>query len=447
MRRKLPGSSVVRNGAWAAGLACALALVWVSAPGAARERFTGDWRDLEIPGGADRRIVDQREWAARLVEALDLSDALPPDHGPEDVYSLLCPSRVERSVRAEGRRVPTRPPFHVSIDQPTGQPGAPLRMVVAAPATALYVLRVKGRGHARWSLDRRSVGGVDPTLLGVDVGDVLVPLSRGPHELEAVAAPGTRIERVELTAFRPLCIAPAGGWGGDGPLHFGAKARTLVRAFGIEGRLPADGEPLALEGEAFEEGSRNARRTNERLREPASGDAWATASGGPAELAWRFEIEDPGLFSVVARVHGGQRQLWSMDGYLEVRHSPEPSGDAFAWGEVATLPLDGGEHVLRARIAPGSGVDRVHLVRRRTRDADYLALLDQLGFREGAPGAPVTADAAARNLSNPGFDLLVADLLRRVGGRPGDPLALLADDLERYFERPLSPVLPADLGP
>ena len=427
---------------------CALLLALVlGAPTAhARDGTTGDWRHFELDAGQDRRAVDEREWAARLVEALGLADALPPDHGPEDVYSLLCPARVERSIRAGGRRVPTRPPFHVQIDEPTASGDAPLRMVVGVPATALYVLRVSGRGAGRWSVDRGEVGEVDPTLLGADVAGRLVPLSRGPHEIEAVLGRGSQVGRVELTAFRPLCIAPAGGWRGSGPLDFGSKARPMGRAFGMEGRLPAVGEPIALEGEDFDAGDPNARRTNRRIDAPASEGAWATAEGGPAELAWRFQLEEPGLFTVLARVHGGARQLWSMDGFQEVRHVPEDGGSGFTWGEVATLPLDGGEHVLRSLIAPGSGVDRVHLVRRRTRDSDYIELLESMGFREGAPGDVVNAAAADANLSNPTFEVLVADLLQRVGGSPGAPFSVLAEELDRHYQRPLSPLLPADLG-
>ena len=250
---------------------------------------------------------------------------------------------------------------------------------------------------------------------------------------------------MELTAFRPLCVAPAGGWGGDEPLHFGGKARTLVSAFGREGRLPREGEPLAIEGEAFEGGDARTRRTARRVAEPASGGEWALVEGGPAELAWRFTLPEPGLFSVVARLHGGKRQLWSLDDRMEVRVSPDGGSRGFQWSEVATLPLDAGEHVLRALVADGSGVDLVHLVRRRTRDEDYLRILDELGFAEGAAGQPVSAAAADANLANPGFRLLTANLLNRIGGMPGDPLAVLAEQLDEHYRRPLSPLLPADL--
>ena len=127
-------------------LAVALAL----AGGAqARDGALGNWRLNELRPGPDRRPVDQREWAARLVEALGLAGHLPPDHREADLYSLLCPVRSERTVSADGRRVPTRPPFQVRIDQPTASDDSPLRMVVGVPATALYTLRVTGSGHAR----------------------------------------------------------------------------------------------------------------------------------------------------------------------------------------------------------------------------------------------------------------------------------------------------------
>jgi hypothetical protein len=146
----------------------------------------------------------------------------------------------------------------------------------------------------------------------------------------------------------------------------------------------------------------------------------------------------------MGRVHGSTPQLWSVDARYAVRVNPGPDAERFDWSEVATLPFDAGEHVVRARIADGAGVDVLHLLPRRASDQDYLDLMRELGFQEGAPDEPVTQSAAQSNLAHPAFRAAAAGLLGRLSPLPGDPLAVLERDLERSYERPLSPVLPGE---
>jgi hypothetical protein len=388
------------------------------------------------------------DWAARLVDALGLDGSLPLDHGADDLYSLLCPGRAEREIQAGGRSISTRSSFPVGLDSPgagnRGSPGA-LRLAFSAPATGLYTLEVRGDGAARWYADRQSLGIVDPTLLGVDVAGTLIPLSRGPHQLEARLAPGARVAQVELVAQWRLCISPAEGWRGNRELRFGDKARTLVQAFGLQGRLPVEEEIRVIEGEHFLRASAGGVRTSQRLTVPASGDAWAIAREEPTEFAYRVALGAPGLFSILARVHGGERQIWTVDGRYATRIFPPAEASGFAWTEVATIPLSAGEHVIRALIAPGAGVDVVQLLRRRTDDEDYLRILEDLGLEEGAALERVTAEAAARNLGSDVFQVLAASFLARDSGAAGDRLVLVEHQLEQLFTRPLSSVLPPDL--
>ena len=395
---------------------------------------------------ADQHSVTLQDWAARLVESMGLAGSLPLNHTEDDLYSMLCPDRAERDVQAEGRSVPTRPPFQVTLEKPrsSGVPG-PLRLVFAAPATALYSLQVQGEGAARWYADRQSLGIVDPTSLGEDIAGSLIPLSQGPHELEAHLAPGARVEQVELVAQRRLCIAPAEGWRGHRELSFGDKARTLVQAFGLEGRLPVEAEIQVIEGEHFDEADTGGVRTDQRLAAPASADAWATAQEGPTQFTYRVTLSTPGLLTILARVHGRKRQIWSVDGRYHARIFPPPEASDFAWTEVATIPLSAGEHVIRALLAPGAGVDVLQLLRRRTGDEDYLRILEDLGLEEGSALERVTVEAATRNLRSGVFQLLTANLLARDSGAADDRLALVEHELEQFFTRPLSPVLPPDL--
>ena len=52
---------------------------------------------------------------------------------------------------------------------------------------------------------------------------------------------------------------------------------------------------------------------------------------------------------------------------------------------------------------------------------------------------------AGTDLTNPNFDTFVAGFLQPVGGNPGDPLALVARELDQLYSRPLSPVIPPEL--
>ena len=267
------------------------------------------------------------------------------------------------------------------------------------------------------------------------------------HETEADprAVYHRRLEsrRVELSAYRPLCIAPAEGWDAAAPLTFGAKARTLVRALGIERRLPEDGEAIPIEGERYADASAWGGRTNRRLAMPASADSWATAVGSPAEFSYRVRLGKPGVFTLLARVHGGIPQIWSINGRYRVTVRPK-GGDDFVWSHVMTLPLASGEHVVRALVPKGAGIDLLRVVRHRATDDDYVALLDELGFREGASYAHVTRDAAARNLGHPTFVQFADDFLGNTIA-DSDPLFLVEDELDKLYSRPLSPVLPPEL--
>lgn len=398
----------------------------------------------EASGGD--RLVREDQWAAALADALGLGAVLPAQHRADDVFGLLCADRAEL-VDEAGRRVPARAPLRVAATLPARRDAhAPQRAVVSIPATALYQIAVQGVGPQRWSVDGRAVGHVDPSALGVGHLPAVLPLAAGPHELAVTVTPRTRAERVEVTAFRPICIAPADGWRAERALSYGAKARTLVHAMRLETRLPLVGEAIAIEGERYARATGTGGFTNRRLALPASGDAWATAADGPSEFGYRVRLPEPGLYTLLARVHGRSPQIWSVDGRYRLTLSPEADGGDFTWTHVFTLPLGAGEHVLRALLPRGAGVDLLRMQRRRSSDGDYLAVLDEAGFREGAPDQPVTTSAARANLEHPFFVARADAFLPELASAfDGEPLALVERELEDLYSRPLSPMLPPEL--
>lgn len=422
----------------------AVAALWV-ATDAPRAESPESLGVLGPEARASQRIVQQREWAANLVKVLGLSSALPEDFDAADVIGLLCPEGAERITEAGGRLLPAGSAFRVVVDAPRGRsPADPVRTVVSLPATSVYMLSVEGTGRQRWVVDQRPIEHLDASALGVAQAPALVPLRRGPHELTGYLTHSARVDRVELAAYRPLCIAPADGWHSDRPLTFADQARTIVRALGIERRLPVLGEPILVEGERFAKVSAWGGRTNRHLGVPASAHAWAMAAGSPAEFTYRVRLEDPGVFTVEASLHGGVAQLWSIDGRYRVTVEPGEGSERFAPTHVITLPLTAGEHVIRALVPREGGIDVIKLVRRRSRDEDYLTLMEEAGFRGGAPAAYVTRARAFASLSNPTFSEHAHHFLARVlDGK--DPIFLVETDVDALYSRPLSPLLPPEL--
>ncbi len=409
----------------------------------ARDASFGTWDGEELEPHDVHRAINQAEWAAMLLEALGLADALPEDHDAEDLFSLLCAKRAPRRARADAG-IPASGAPDVSIFEPRSAPNQGLRWVAKVPTTALYALSVTGRGAANWSIDRRPVGRMDPTALGRDVSRRLMALPRGFHEVEASAFRG-QVETLSLVPYRNLCIAPAGGWRASAPLTYGAKARSLVRAFGIEDQLPHADEPVLIEGEAFSDASTGAVVSDRNLGAIASADRWGSAGTGTATFAYRLVLEEPALVSIAARVHGAERQLWSLDDHFVASVAPPPEALSFGWMKIFTLPLPSGEHRLRAQLPRGAGIDVIRVLPRRASDRDYLNLLESMGFSEGAPGETVSLRGAESNLSHPAFRPLTNDLLVRSFSGTARAIRVLQEDSRRHFERPLSPVVPSEL--
>ena len=438
---------VVGVGSGAAALLLA-ALLSAPLPATAQSEAGIGMKEPRLAGSGV--VVREEQWARTLVRALDLGeDVLGSDPAPRDLFALLCADEAEMTTEGGGRRVPARAAFQVSDELTKSRgPGEPVRIVLDVPATALYQLMVEGTGKQRWTVDQRSVGHLDASSLGVAFGPRVVPLREGPHELAGYLAPGSRVDRLELNAHRPLCIAPAAGWREGRPLTGGGQARTLVPALGLDRYLPEEQTIVELEGERFDGASVSGVRTNAQPKgsDPANRAEWARAGDQPAEFTYRVRLPEPGVFSVLAQVVSGSQQIWAIDGRYRARMNVADSSEAFVWGHVMTTSLVAGEHVVRALVPPGSGIDRIRIVKHQSADADYVAVLDQMGFRIRSVNAYVTRSGVFDALGHPAFQELAAGFLERLAGSSSEPpLGALDDRIPPLYLRPLSPVLPADL--
>ena len=321
---------------------------------------------LEAAPTPSEVIVRESEWAAQLVDVLGLDRVLPEKPDEADLFALLCAERAELALGEGGRRIPADASFRVAVEVPRRRtPFGPVRFTISVPGTALYQLTAEGVGLQRWVIDGRPVGHLDLSPLGVAQADAIVPLREGPHEVSAYLAPQARVDRVELVAYRSLCVAPAAGWKAARPLRYGAMAHSIVRAFGFERTLPArEDEKLQIEGERFDEVSAGGERSRRRLAMAASGGGWAAAVSSPAAFTWVFRLEEPRVVSLEALTHGVLPQIWSVDGRYRVTLHPESVPGGFSWNQVLTVPLAAGQHSLRALVSRGSGIDALRVVPR-----------------------------------------------------------------------------------
>ena len=395
-RKGRPSVGAARRLRVGAALAVGLASAWA-----------GAWPEPSLPphsrevaASDDQRIVTHEAWARALVERLGLSSALGAAGGSAEAFELLAPA--------------TRP----LAGAPSGGAGqvpsdGAVRLPVTVPGAGSYALVVHGRGPARWQVEGRSLGLLDPTALGTSHSRRVVPLVAGSHALVAYPAAGARIEGASLELPAGGVVAPQGGWQHGAALSFGDKARTLVQALRLEGLLPADGAPTPLQV------------------------GGAGAPEGPVELSFPLVAAAGGVVSLLARVTGEDPALW----WIDDRPVREPvAASASAWMEVATLPLEAGDHRVRVRLASGARLDALQSLPRASRDADYVAVLVGLGLEEGHPEAAVTAADAERNLESDLVRALFADPAH--GSQPA--LAALEQELDRFYTRPLSPVLPTE---
>lgn len=428
-------------------------MLWVGSAGAG---------SLELAGAApvpSQRVMSQGEWARRLVRVLDLERALPPEPQPSDLAGLLCPDQAPNPIGASARGLSTSAGLSVAA-QPRVPPRSelPVRFVLRVPLTALYEFTVEGVGLQRWVIDGHPVGHLDPSALGVAQAAALIPLRAGPHEITGYLARGAQAERVELAVHRALCIAPADGWHPSRALRYGTFARTLVRVFDLDRRLPElEDETIRIEAENFDSasggGSSGPSEHGDRasgarrgLVDFASGGSWAEAVSSPAEFSWSLRLDEPRVVTLRAQTHGAADQIWSVDGRHRVTLKPDVFEGVFLWNHVLTLPLSAGRHVVRVRMAPGSGVDRFELVPRRSTDVDYARILMSLGFRGDAPVAPMTRARVRAAVAGASFGQLTLRFRRRLAGERQDPSLVLVDlEPVRPTSRAIAPMLPGEL--
>jgi hypothetical protein len=376
------------------------------------------------PSGSGQVVLEQ-EWAGWLAESMGLTAIFHDIPGAEELFGLLCADRGQAENTGSLRRVQDASPGA----------GGRVRFRIEVQQTALYQLAVAGQGRQRWIIDGQAIEHIEPGSSGVAIPAELIPLRKGPHELEVFMGIRARVDRVDLSVFRPACVAPVDGWHAERPLTHAAAARTLVRAMNLVPLLPVEGDEIILDGTAHAVVSEAGRTLEARVSQ---------AGDRPVLLEYPVNISEPGIHTLEARVRGLGDQIWSLDDRYHSRI--RVAGDGIRAVHVMSVPMASGQHVVRVQVPAGGTVDDIKFKRHATRGSDELALLDRLGLATRAPTALLTVADADRYLGSEVFRERTARFLRREGLRgPAEPVVLAEREADLGYERPLSPALPADL--
>jgi hypothetical protein len=376
------------------------------------------------PSGSGRVVLED-EWAGWLADSMGLTAIFHDAPGADELFGLLCADRGQAENTGSLRRVQAAAPGA----------GGRVRFRIELQQTALYQLAVAGRGRQRWTVDGQAIEHIEPSSSGVAIPAELIPLRKGPHELEVFMGSRARVDRVDLSVFRPTCVAPVDGWHAKRPLTYAAAARTLVRSMNLVPLLPVEGDEITLDGTAHAVISEAGRALESRVSQ---------AGDRPVLLEYPVDISEPGIHTVEARVRGLGEQIWSVDDRYRAR--VRVGGDGIRAVHVMSVPMASGQHVVRVQLPAGGTIDDITFKRHGTRGSDELGLLDRLGLDTRAPTALLTVAEADHYLDSEIFRERTARFLRAEGLRgPAEPVVLAERETDLGYERPLSPALPADL--
>jgi hypothetical protein len=348
-------------------------------------------------GSGQTDAITQGEWASYLAEGTGLKQNLPPTATNKDYMRALSQGGF---IRKEGEDFwEASAGAATDADRASGplsqgkwvraadKPGK-VTYRVTIPLEKSYILRSRVRGKEQfWSID-----GGDPIL--VRPKDDLewetvkdgIDLKPGEHLITVDLPAEGGIDVLEFITSSAPPIAPAGGFAPAAPLTFTEKAETLARALNWEQFLPLDAEPCRIwEAESYSatKGSLEVKKT--RDHGTPSDRRWILPPPGESSIVtYYLTVSQEGLYSLKGRFWGDiQDNLsWEID-RNRVSFTPD-NPDKFGWITIDTVPLAAGTHRIDMELKSGTGADVFQLVKHRNETGDYLVLLAERGFAEGA---------------------------------------------------------------
>jgi hypothetical protein len=350
-------------------------------------------------GVAQSTVVTQAEWAVYLAQGLGLDWNLPPNAKSNHYLARLQWTKsveFQASSMLEGSTA--TPSEDGSVRSSLGSPAEALYEVAMLRAGD-YGFRVKlAGGGALLKVADRSYELYQPESDSQWVDLSRVRLSPGSHKLSLMLPQGTSADAIGVTPPCMLPVEPTGGWNPLEPLRFQEMAVTLAKALDLEQNLPEMGDPITIRGEEF---VRTLSFPYEEETTPVENEPfWLQTGGSIVTAVARFQVPEPGVYSIEARYLSARPVRWNMDSCLRVITCPVTPAQSGRRRSLA-LDLDAGEHEIEVTLGPGSKLDRIEVQRRDGSTEAYVDVVEDEGFKMGEAQANVLrreALSAARRL-------------------------------------------------
>jgi hypothetical protein len=350
-------------------------------------------------GVAQSTVVTQAEWAVYVAQGLGLDWNLPEN--PKSNHYL---ARLNWTKSVEFRA-------SSMLDGSTAQPSADgsIRTASMGPSEALYEVSMLRAGDYGFRVELAGGGATlkvadqtfdvyqpSPEPRWVDLDRI--PVGPGSHKMSLLLTNGTSARSLGVTPPCMLPVEPIGGWTPLEPLRFDQMAVTLAKALDLEQDLPEIGDATTIRGESF---IKTLVYPFEEQEEQGEDDPFWLSSGDSIVTAVaRFDVTEPGVYSVEARYISSRPVRWNMDSCLRVVTCPVTPNQIGRRRSLA-LTLEPGTHEIEVTLAPGAKLDRIDVQRRDGSVGAYLDVVADQGFRLGNANENVTrrqAISAAKRL-------------------------------------------------
>ena len=362
---------------------------------------------VPLYGDPRQAPVTHAEWARLLLRALDMDDVVRTSAQASQVFSTLSWKNslsfdAARYVKADNVRRLEGGAGVEALEAPVAELAYPVGVVRAGDYRVR--LRLRGDPASPASVEVTAVGEVaaakafavvPSTVSGwVDAGTT--HLDPGAYMARVLIAPGTVLERIEVS---PPCLAviePPGGWRATAVAQVSDVAVTAIQALDRESELPPAGMPIEVSGGHFQ-----AVGGPVATRAAAGGIAalWLRAGAQGLQAVVFVDVPEAGLYTVSTFGVQGAGQSWLGDACIKsVVCATSTGSETPEWRTLMTTALTAGRHFFRVTLAPGAAVERLRLERRSNGPADYVAALRSLGFDPG-PDGPITRAKAIELMS------------------------------------------------
>jgi len=361
---------------------------------------------VPLYGDPRQSPVSHAEWGRMVLRGLELDEALEPSRHASDVFTTLY-SRTSLAYPAEEYQRVQGMAVHeqdgdrlLTVTDPIGGE-ASYHLAVVRGGDYRVRLRLAGATTDPGWAEIVPFGEADPVKAlrvqipaergWVDAGGV--HLDPGTYHASVLLPEGCDLEFVELA---PPCInpiEPIGGWRPNAVAHIYDVAVTTLQAVDMEYELAPADEPDEFGADRFAlvEGTEATLAATAAPQE-VQGRVLRASQGG-MEAIVAFEIPREGLYSVLAYGEAAGGQTWTADGCQKATLCP--SAGAPRWWPVLSNRFETGRHSLAVRMAAGSALQRVRVVRRKDSPEDYVGALRRLGLDLGDERGPVSRRTAA----------------------------------------------------